>query len=171
MNDHEAQRLAAMAHALRPDWPTTSLLTLIRKNLIDRPRRDVAVALTWVACETTTHTPARVLETGPWWQAAAVEGATHVGRREYNESDTCSTCSYSEQVCQSRWADDHPFVSVAQARANRAQIDVPRTVAALKDELCPTAPPPEPLLRRQARRIPRGPGRVPPHAGDDHVNA
>lgn len=144
MNDHEAQRIAASVHALRPDWPTSSLLTLIRKNLIDRPRRDVAVALTWVACETTTHTPARVLEQGPWWRAAAVDGAQTGVTRKYDESDTCSVCSYSEAVCQRYWPDDHPFVSVAEARANRAQIDVRRTVAALKDELAPTAPPPEP---------------------------
>jgi hypothetical protein len=75
MNTHEAERIAAAMHEARPDWPTSSVLTLIRKSLLDKPRRDVFVALAWVASEPNSHTPARVLESGPWWRAAGVEGA------------------------------------------------------------------------------------------------
>jgi hypothetical protein len=81
MNENEADRIAAAAHALRPDWPLASLRTLLaRPEIATRARRDVAVALTWVACESATKTPARVLEAGPWWLATNTEG----GRRSYN---------------------------------------------------------------------------------------
>lgn len=123
MNDHEAQRIAAAANALRPDWPTSSLLTIIRKNLLDRPRRDVAVALAWVACESGTSNPGRVLESGPWWQAAAVDGQT-TGRREpFDPATCCGTCNKPNDH---RHPTDHEFettvaaMSEAEAATKRA---------------------------------------------------
>lgn len=91
MNDHEAQRIAAAMHQLRPDWPAASVLTLIRKSLLDRPRRDVTVALAWVACEANSHTPARVLEVGPWWKASGVEGETPWSRL-HDRGPWCKNC-------------------------------------------------------------------------------
>lgn len=77
MNDHEVERIAAAMNMLRPDWPTKQLKTLMAdRRLKDRPRRDVSVALTWIACDTATHNPYRVLEAGPWWKATAVDGPT-----------------------------------------------------------------------------------------------
>jgi len=74
MIDHEIDRIAAAINRLRPDWPTASLRTLLSgPALRDRPRRDVAVAMAWIACDSKTLTPARILEAGPWWKAAAVE--------------------------------------------------------------------------------------------------
>jgi hypothetical protein len=130
MDDHEAQRIAAAMHVARPDWPALSLLTLIRKKLIDRPRRDVFVALAWIASEPASHTPARVLENGPWWKAAGVEG-TIANRPPTWEPDTvCSVCSKPEAACKStaRFGDDdHEFVS----RAANAR-DTARPVEALE---------------------------------------
>ena len=77
MTKTEAERLAAAAHAMRPDWPTTSVLSFLSKpEMCDRAYRDVAVALAWVAAEPTTLTPARVLEAGPWWKATTVAAGT-----------------------------------------------------------------------------------------------
>lgn len=90
MNQHEAERIAAALNIVRPDWPTASLLTLIRTKLIDRPRRDVLVALAWVASEPNTATPARVLEAGPWWRAAGVEGT--IAPRPPRPLSACRTC-------------------------------------------------------------------------------
>lgn len=111
MNEREAERIAAAVHVLRPDWPTSSLLTLLRKNLMDRPRRDVLVALAWVSAEPATSTPARVLESGPWWRAAAVDGDT-TGRREpYNPAEFCDICGKPH----GRHPEgDHVFVSVVE---------------------------------------------------------
>ncbi len=52
MNDHEIERIAAAMNMLRPDWPKAQLKTLLKdERITDRPRRDVSVALAWVACE------------------------------------------------------------------------------------------------------------------------
>jgi hypothetical protein len=67
-----------------------SLTTLIRDKLGDRPRRDVAIALTWVACESGSHTPARVLEAGPWWQAVGRFDDT--AKRSPRPEEACRTC-------------------------------------------------------------------------------
>jgi hypothetical protein len=72
----QAARLAAAINALRPEWPAQSLLTFIGKNLTGRAYRDAAVALAWIAADPTTLTPARVLEPGPWWQAANAQNPT-----------------------------------------------------------------------------------------------
>lgn len=65
----ELARLAAAINVLRPDWPTPSLQTFLGQHL-HRPLLDVAVALTWVATDPDTKTPARLNEAGPWWQAS-----------------------------------------------------------------------------------------------------
>lgn len=85
MNENEIDRIAAMANALRPDWPVASLRSLLaRPDLAARTRRDVAVALAWVACESTTKTPARVLEAGPWWLATNADGQRG-GKSSYDQ--------------------------------------------------------------------------------------
>lgn len=122
MNDHEAQRIAAAFHQLRPDWPASSLLTLIRKNLLDRPRRDVAVALAWVACESGTATPARVLETGPWWRAAGVDGG---GRQlePYDVASVCGICEKPEHRCRANPYGAHEYESKVDVIRARRSVD------------------------------------------------
>lgn len=77
MNEHEAQRLAGAINSLRPEWPCKSLATFIATKLDARAYLDAAVALTWVAADPTTKTPARVLEAGPWWKATAAADTTY----------------------------------------------------------------------------------------------
>jgi len=63
-----AERIAQATHAYRPEWPIPSLMTfLARPEVRERPSRDVALALAYVAHDPQTVTPARVLEAGPWW--------------------------------------------------------------------------------------------------------
>ncbi|WP_330473800.1 hypothetical protein [Terrabacter sp. C0L_2] len=76
MNQVEAHRLAAAVSQLRPDWPVASLSSWITKNLTERPYRDAAVALAWVAADPATTTPGRVLEAGPWWRAVVADKGT-----------------------------------------------------------------------------------------------
>ena len=92
MNDHETERIAKAVNVLRPDWPVNSLITLMgREQLRHRPRRDVLVAFAWVAAETNTSNPGRVLEAGPWWKAVAVNGSTggHPHPLRVNDPDEC----------------------------------------------------------------------------------
>lgn len=143
MNEHEAQRIAAAMHQLRPDWPAASVMTLIRKSLLDRPRRDVTVALSWVACEERSHTPARVLETGPWWKAAGIEGATSK-REQPGPGERCSICSEAQPKCRAVWSDDHEVESAATAAKRKADASpesVTNAIAALKTDLPPTREP------------------------------
>ena len=65
MNKIEATRLAAAAHALRPDWPAQSVLTLLGQ-VAAWAYRDAAVQLAWLAADEETTTPARLLQDGPW---------------------------------------------------------------------------------------------------------
>ena len=65
MNKIEASRLAAAAHALRPDWPAQSVLTLLGQTA-GWAYRDAAVQLAWLATDEETTTPARLLQDGPW---------------------------------------------------------------------------------------------------------
>lgn len=100
MNDHEIERIAAAVNQLRPDWPRPSLATLMRRpELAARPRRDIAVALTWVACESATTTPARVIEAGPWWRAVSAEDG-HAPRPP-KPTEACRRCGrgYRPDCC------------------------------------------------------------------------
>jgi hypothetical protein len=126
MNENEADRIAAMTHALRPDWPLASLRTLLaRPELANRTRRDVAVALAWVACESATKTPARVLEAGPWWQAANHE---RTGKSSYNVP--CPDHADQVQPCRRCKAAATPATSEHLALA-RAELQSTRS------RLCP----------------------------------
>lgn len=116
MTPTEIDRLADGFHHLRPDWPTAQLRTLLNSpSLRDRPRRDVLVALAWVAAESGTASPYRVLEAGPWWRAAGVDGTTTSNRDNPGPAQRCSVCSLSEPRCRQLWADDHTFLPAAHA--------------------------------------------------------
>lgn len=121
MNENERDRIAAAVHNLRPDWPTPSLRTLLdRPQLKDRPRRDVAVALVWVACESQSQTPARVLEAGPWWQAAGIDGAVDGGAVTNGYLDPAGSCDTCSQPAHRHVpALGHEFVSVVEAARSR----------------------------------------------------
>lgn len=120
MIDHEIERIAAAINHLRPDWPRTSLITLLSKSeLRDRPRRDVAVALTWVACEAQSLTPARVLESGPWWQAAGVTGETTIRREPYDPNTFCEHSGRPMDRCAGQHPDG-PCITAAEYAARLA---------------------------------------------------
>jgi hypothetical protein len=73
-SDHELQIVAAAVGILREDWPTRSVLAVLRRepSLRDRPYRWLVVAAVVAALDPDTKTPKRLTEFGPWWQAAAV---------------------------------------------------------------------------------------------------
>lgn len=74
----ELARVAALATALRPDWPTRSVLTFLEREHATKAYRDLAVAMAHIACDPTTQTPKRLSESGPWWLATADPTATAV---------------------------------------------------------------------------------------------
>lgn len=141
MNTHEIERIAAAMNMLRPDWPTRQLKTLLAdQRIAERPRRDVCVALAWVACESGTANPYRVLESGPWWRAAAVEGVAK-SLNKIPADRRCSTCSLDQQRCRQLWTGDHEFAP--DFREKRDGETVHQIVTAVRAEVAPTVAPPE----------------------------
>lgn len=122
MNENERDRIAAAMHQLRPDWPAPSIRTLLdRPSLRDRPRRDVAVALAYIACDSKTQTPARVIESGPWWVAASVEGVDDRGavRNPFDPQAACDECSQPEH--RHGPTSGHDFISAHDAARQRSR--------------------------------------------------
>lgn len=120
MNENEISRIAAAISDLRPDWPAASIRSLLKRpELKNKPRRDVAVALVWVACEADTKTPARVIEAGPWWKAANAESAgttiAHTGRtvgRAADPHEVCGICDMWREDCKGRTdVNGHDFIA------------------------------------------------------------
>lgn len=86
----EIDRIAHAINALRPDWPVASLRTLIeRPDLRNKSRCSVVVALAWVAADSASASPGRVIEAGPWWRAAAVEDKHDAGRFPPRRDQSC----------------------------------------------------------------------------------
>jgi hypothetical protein len=105
----DAERIAAAVNNLRPDWPIGSLMTLLGNQKIRyRPYRDIAVALTWCAVDSNTRTPGRVLEDGPWWQAAATNLSKPAHSGTPRNHEMCKVDGHSG------WAGNCP-----QCRADR----------------------------------------------------
>lgn len=109
MTPIELHRLAGAVSCLRPDWPPASVQTFIAKHFTHRPLRDIAVALAYVAADPDSSTPARVLEAGPWWQAAATTDVP-------TTRNDCPTHPLhglrvdprtGEETCAGCWADDN----------------------------------------------------------------
>lgn len=117
----ETERLAAMANALRPDWPLKSLTTFIVNELTRRTYREVAIALAWIATDPATDTPKRMLEAGPWWNASRAQAATvsvvvtrcAVQGHEHLPAARCPACE----------------------EANRGEVDHEAGVAAVREAL------------------------------------
>lgn len=115
----ETERLAAMANALRPDWPLKSLTTFIVNELTRRTYREVAIALAWIATDPATDTPKRMLEAGPWWNASRAQAATvsvvvtRCGEHPAHPAARCPACE----------------------EANRGEVDHDAGVAAVREAL------------------------------------
>lgn len=130
-------RLAAAVNILRPDWSQTGLRKLLGDGRIKiRQPRDVAVALVWVATDPQSIKPTRILEHGPWWEAAKpTDGRNSRTSPRYRTArwDDCHACG---QPKASHVDDDHRYE------------EPPRGPVGMPDELrkalaeIRTAPPP-----------------------------
>lgn len=130
IDKNQGERLAAMANAVRPDWSVKSLMTMLAR-FRDKPYRDLAVALAWIAADADTTTPGRLAEAGPWWDAAVAD--TPVSARPtpippkkcprcggfWRRPDgQCIDCELIDR--DDPWADDTPPAHVSRAEARRA---------------------------------------------------
>lgn len=117
-----AERIAASVHAIRPDWPIASLITLITRDLVNWPVIEVHLGLHWVAIEQkpdgtwVSQTPARVKEAGPWRNlglgtAARAERDRSKVEREAEARrqvvDACDLCDNQGYLPSGRVCDPH----------------------------------------------------------------
>lgn len=121
MNKTDVTRIAAAINQLRPDWGAPELRSFIWKNLAARPAEDVMVALALVALDPDTRTPARVLASGPWWQATRPQGApTGEQPAAKDAADRCKVCGHTRAGHDHLAAitdDHHPWTTPEQWRA------------------------------------------------------
>lgn len=138
MNTHEIERIADAFNRLRPDWPRKQLVTLLNDaRMIGRPRRDVVVALGWVACESDTGNPYRVIEQGPWWKAAALDQTAIVGYTPPRRGEACITCGRHLTNCGCGEQRTRPEIPAAEP-ARSAGLDLARAnLAQAVAQLCP----------------------------------
>lgn len=96
----EGERLAQSINAMRPEWPTSSLLTLIGKRK-ERALMDLALELMYVALDPETKSPARIDTDGPWKRLnhRAVAGPQY---KTITDAD-CAICSRPEH--------EHPLLT------------------------------------------------------------
>lgn len=119
MNQQDIQRLAAATNALRPDWPTKSLITFIANQLGSRATLDATVAMAWIAADPDTKTPARVLTSGPWWSATRPTAADRPTDTPaaIDDRDRCKVCGHTRAGHDHLAAisgDTHPWTTPAQ---------------------------------------------------------
>jgi hypothetical protein len=135
MTPIEAARVAAAIAILRPEWPEPSLRTFLtdpKHHVARRPYQDVAAAMAWIATDPTTKTPARVLESGPWW---------HIGKPEpepakaaqcprcrdfYDPREGHKACNRPSHDELKATAAEEAKEAVRLATADRCLHDVPR---------------------------------------------
>jgi hypothetical protein len=112
--ENQIERLAAMANAIRPEWPIRSLLTILTRDHATRPYRDLAVALAWIATDAKTKTPARLAEAGPWWTATSMTEGAGPGQSRMQCAD------------HERWHAGHCPDCIAQAVPRPDNLVIPR---------------------------------------------
>lgn len=103
----EAELLALAVHTIRQDWPTASLLTLIRRDLSNWALRDLGCALMHIALDQhpdgswVSVTPARVKEQGPWLtdNGEAAAARTRAEQERQQRLDEIATRNQEQANC------------------------------------------------------------------------
>lgn len=128
----EIEQIAQAVNAYRPDWPVASLCSFLRRHE-NRPLRDVALELTFVALDPASKTPARIESEGPWKQITRPIGAAPINYRVIQPTD-CSICTLPEGAIHA----DHVFEprharteSALPTDEQRAAFEVARVEAVL----------------------------------------
>ncbi len=148
LNRTEIERLAKMAHALRPDWPVSSLCTILNADHRDRAYADVAIALAVIATDPATKTPKRLSESGPWWSASqAVFGIRDTATPPRHTDPRCTKPGHEHELahnCRSCRADnlaagyvgpsDPPAIRPDQASTNASGAALVRAAMSERSE-------------------------------------
>lgn len=132
VSKEQAQMLAALAVACRPyrapTWDHAGVVANIAK-VKDRSLSEVILAVIRAAADRECQSPGVIPSAGTHWQE-------QLKPEKWQPDSTdphlrCSTCDEREPICRTRWAGDHDY----EPRHVKHQLDVTRTVAAIKETL------------------------------------
>lgn len=118
-------RLAYLLAELRPDWNRGGEAAHIKAVLL-RAREmgdnyEVCMAALRAAREPTNGQADVVAMDGPHWRATAPATApTGTPSGNPRPGSACQVCGMDKPTCEARWATDHKYESIHDARARRA---------------------------------------------------
>lgn len=142
VNQQQAQMLAALAVACRPHraptWDEAGVVANIAK-VRDRDLATVTLAVIRAASDKDARSPGVIPTRGPHWSERLAEPKwepTVIPR-----ADRCSVCSLERSTCETRYSDDHDFISAADAVKAKRGPEVHEIAGALKAEIQPTRTP------------------------------
>lgn len=122
----EAQRIALCVNALRPDWATNGLMTVLAdQRCRNRVPHDLTLAFVAMALDPQSRRPGRIFEQGPWWSIARPAGEQSINYRTI-QPDDCAICSLPQQQIHA----DHEY-EPRHAR-NESALPTPEQRAALE---------------------------------------
>jgi hypothetical protein len=116
MAKHQAVILASFIHSIRRDWDEAGIVKALGDARLMGDAFDLALAAVVAAREPRNRTPAVIAMQGPHWAHAAVRHKSSANTTP-PRSATCGICYMREDACRARWAGDHEFESIAQAKA------------------------------------------------------
>mgnify|MGYP003489551565 FL=1 len=151
LTKEEAQRIALCVSAIRPDWSTNGLMSVLADDRCrNRVPRDLTLAFVALALDPSSRKPTRIYESGPWWDVARPAGQTPPNYRAVLPTD-CGICSrpFEHHSALSK-LDDHEYEPLSDRKPGvgptpeqRAAIEAAR-VQAKKAR-------PEPAPKREPR--------------------
>lgn len=133
----DAARIADAIMALRPTWTQNRLMALMADPAIRgrRQPKDVAAAFAWIALDSETREPTRILEAGPWWGTADASAQSAGPAYRYADPRDCGTCGRPEVDCRK---DGHDYAPAFVRHDDRA---TPQQRAAVRAAIDPTINP------------------------------
>ncbi|WP_113717300.1 hypothetical protein [Arthrobacter dokdonensis] len=76
ITEPQARALAELLHQLRPEWVTTSILTLLWEHRNEHPFPELSTAAVTVANDSTKRTPGIIFMDGPHWHPQSPKATT-----------------------------------------------------------------------------------------------
>ena len=119
----DAARIADAITALRPTWTQNRLMGLMADPAIRgrRQPKDVAAAFAWIALDSETREPTRILEAGPWWGTADASAQSAGPVYRHTDPRDCGTCNKPEAEC---LKDGHDYAPAFVRNDDRATPDL-----------------------------------------------
>lgn len=133
----DAARIADAITVLRPTWTQNRLMALMANPAIRARRqpKDVAAAFAWIALDSETREPTRILEAGPWWGTADASAQSAGPVYRYANPRDCGICNKPEAACRK---DGHDYTPAFVRADDKATPDV---IAAVKKAAVENAKP------------------------------